>query len=159
MGTFANLFCTQQDALCDLLVKPALVKHGIVEVDGLSVAAELHIVANCLDAQLQVPLGVLHHGAAGLGVRVNNLHAQMHDETKSNKFVCEFSQHFAHSGQQLYLILHVWLWCRRSQSWRIQPLHRPLSVVPVDHLVKRLLEFHLAYLAVDQLAAKSHWFF
>lgn len=84
----------KQDALCDLLVKPALVKHGVVEVNGLGVAAELHIVTNCFDAQLQVPLGVFHHGAAGLRVCVNDLRAKMHNSTESSEFAWEFSQHF-----------------------------------------------------------------
>lgn len=83
---------TQQGALVDLLVQPALVKHGVVEVNGLSVAAVLHIVTHCFDAQLQVPLGVLHHGAAGLGVCVDNLHAKKKAPSQTSLCV-RFSQH------------------------------------------------------------------
>lgn len=50
------------------------------------------------------------------------------------------------------------LWCSRSLLGRIQPLHRLLSVIPINHLLKGLLEFHQTYLAFDQPAAQIYWF-
>lgn len=37
--------------MADLPVESGLVKHGVFEVDGVGVAAELHIVTNCADTQ------------------------------------------------------------------------------------------------------------
>lgn len=60
-----------------LLVEPRLVKHGVFEVDDLSVAAELCVVAQCTDAQFQLPLRALYHRAAGLRICLYHLHANM----------------------------------------------------------------------------------
>ena len=57
-----------------LLVESALVEHGVLEVDAGVVAGEPHIVTNCADPQIQLPLGALHHGAAGLRFWVGHLH-------------------------------------------------------------------------------------
>lgn len=59
-------------------MEPGLVKHGVFEVDGVSVATELHKVTNCSDTQFQLPLGALDHRAAGLRICLNHLHANIY---------------------------------------------------------------------------------
>lgn len=56
-------------------MEPALIEHGVFEVDGVGIAAELHIVTNCADAQFQLPLGALYHRAAGLRICLYYLYA------------------------------------------------------------------------------------
>lgn len=71
----------------DLLVEPGLVKHGVFEVDGVSVAAELHIVTNCVDTQFQLPLRALDHRAARLRICLYHLHANIQNTCLLN-YIC-----------------------------------------------------------------------
>lgn len=68
----------QQQRELDLLVKPGLVKHGVFEVNGVGVAIELDIVANCVNMQFQLPLRALNHRAAWLRICLYHLHAKIY---------------------------------------------------------------------------------
>lgn len=71
----------------DLLVEPGLVKHCVFEVDGVSVAAELHIVTNCTDTQFQLQLPALNHRAVGLRICLYHLCANIKYTICSTVFV------------------------------------------------------------------------
>lgn len=68
----------QQQKEPDLLVKPTLVKHGVLEVDGFCVTAELDKGTNCADTQFQLPLRALNHRAVWLRISFYCLHANIH---------------------------------------------------------------------------------
>lgn len=78
-GCIVNVGFTKQHIYPepDLLVQPGLVKHGVFEVDGFGVAAELHVVTNCAYTQFQLPLGAVNHRAAGLRIGLYLLRANM----------------------------------------------------------------------------------
>jgi len=59
----------------DLLVEPGLEKHSIFEVDGVGGAAELCMITNCTDAQIQLPLRAINYRAVGFRIRLYHLHA------------------------------------------------------------------------------------
>ena len=61
----------------DLLVEPGLVKQGVFELNGVSVASKLHKVTNCTDIQFQLQLRALYHRTAGLRICLHHLHANI----------------------------------------------------------------------------------
>lgn len=62
-----------------------------------------------------------------------------------------------HHSNYVYLIFLRLLWlCSCSLLTGAQPPDRPLSVIPVGHLLKRLLELHLTKLTPGWLARQCH---
>lgn len=50
----------------DLLLVSGLVEHRVLKVNAASTAAERHVVTNCTDTQIHLPLWAFHHRASRL---------------------------------------------------------------------------------------------